>query len=232
MIKLFRNIRKNLLNEGKTSKYFKYAIGEIVLVVIGILIALQINNWNENRQERQQEQVLLKQLQSEFQSNLDQLDEKIELRNAMSEASMKLIDYMDHPEKRHQDSVIKYIAITQLGPTFDPIVNDLVSSGRIQLLQNQTLKEKLSLWTSEIVQVTVEEVLWNNTRSNKFQPYLSEKSQCDLLLMSFGKAKPILSLEGLLKKSIRMNYWMILDLKDLLPPVLHLQSLSTASPIV
>ncbi|MEH6620929.1 DUF6090 family protein [Maribacter arcticus] len=51
MIKFFRKIRKNLLNEGKTTKYFKYAIGEIVLVVIGILIALQINNWNENRKE-------------------------------------------------------------------------------------------------------------------------------------------------------------------------------------
>ena len=49
MIKLFRNIRQNLLVEGKTTKYFKYAIGEILLVVIGILIALQINNWNEIR---------------------------------------------------------------------------------------------------------------------------------------------------------------------------------------
>jgi hypothetical protein len=51
MIKFFRHIRQNLLNEGKTTKYFKYAIGEIILVVIGILIALQINNWNEKRKE-------------------------------------------------------------------------------------------------------------------------------------------------------------------------------------
>lgn len=49
MIKFFRTIRQNLLSEGKTAKYLKYALGEIVLVVIGILIALQINNWNENR---------------------------------------------------------------------------------------------------------------------------------------------------------------------------------------
>jgi len=49
MIKFFRKIRKNLLNEGKATRYFKYAIGEIILVVIGILIALRINNWNETK---------------------------------------------------------------------------------------------------------------------------------------------------------------------------------------
>jgi len=49
MIKFFRHIRQSLINEGKTTKYLKYAIGEIFLVVIGILIALQINNWNEKR---------------------------------------------------------------------------------------------------------------------------------------------------------------------------------------
>ena len=54
MIKFFRKIRQNLLMENKTSKYFKYAIGEIILVVIGILIALQINNWNENRLKKEQ----------------------------------------------------------------------------------------------------------------------------------------------------------------------------------
>ena len=52
MIKFFRKIRFNLLSENNTSKYFKYAFGEIILVVIGILIALQINNWNENRKNK------------------------------------------------------------------------------------------------------------------------------------------------------------------------------------
>jgi len=52
MIKFFRKIRQNLLSEGKTGRYFKYAIGEIFLVIIGILIALQINNWNSQRIEK------------------------------------------------------------------------------------------------------------------------------------------------------------------------------------
>ena len=62
MIKFFRHIRKSLLMENKTSKYFKYAIGEIVLVVIGILIALQINNWNEQNKEQKIVESYLKNL--------------------------------------------------------------------------------------------------------------------------------------------------------------------------
>lgn len=59
MIKFFRKIRQNLLSEGKTGKYLKYAIGEIVLVVIGILIALQINEWNDIRKSNIKEYNIL-----------------------------------------------------------------------------------------------------------------------------------------------------------------------------
>jgi len=59
MIKFFRKIRQKLLSEGKTVMYLKYALGEIVLVVIGILIALQINNWNENRKQKIKEREIL-----------------------------------------------------------------------------------------------------------------------------------------------------------------------------
>ncbi len=53
MIRFFRNIRQKLAAENKVMAYLRYAIGEILLVVIGILIALQINNWNEHRKENQ-----------------------------------------------------------------------------------------------------------------------------------------------------------------------------------
>lgn len=172
MIKFFRQFRQQLLSENKFSKYFFYAIGEIILVVIGILIALQINNWNEDKKDRIQEQELLNQLQSEFKSNLEQLDQKIGMRNEMVSASLKLIRYLDYPETRHSDSISKYIGITVLAPTFDPIVNDINSSGRIQLLKNTRLKEKLSLWTSEIIQVTEEEQVWLNYRTNHYMPTL------------------------------------------------------------
>ena len=69
MIKFFRKIRQNLLMENKTGKYFKYAIGEIVLVVIGILIALQINNWNEQRKESKLEFEMLNGLSNDLANN-------------------------------------------------------------------------------------------------------------------------------------------------------------------
>ena len=93
MIKFFRKIRQNLLMKNKTGKYFKYAIGEIVLVVIGILIALQINNWNEQRKDNIKEQAMLKRLEKEFISNREQLLDKIQLRNTLIENSRQLLEY-------------------------------------------------------------------------------------------------------------------------------------------
>ena len=76
--------------ENKTSKYFKYAIGEIILVVIGILIALQINNWNQNRINDKQEQQILLQLKSEFEENLEELDRKDNMREKMINSAEQL----------------------------------------------------------------------------------------------------------------------------------------------
>lgn len=73
MIKLFRNIRKTLLSEGKSTKYLKYAIGEIVLVVLGILIALQINNWNELRKLQSEELNVLADIKTNLQFTLIEL---------------------------------------------------------------------------------------------------------------------------------------------------------------
>lgn len=66
MIKFFRRIRMQLLGEGKTGKYLKYAFGEIVLLMVGILLALQVNNWNEIRKTRKKEVKLLIELRDDL----------------------------------------------------------------------------------------------------------------------------------------------------------------------
>ena len=74
MIKFFRKIRQNLLSEGKTGKYLKYAFGEIILVVIGILIALQINNWNENKSNITQAKKHLETIKLNLQDDIIQAE--------------------------------------------------------------------------------------------------------------------------------------------------------------
>ena len=70
MIKFFRKIRQNLIMENKKGKYFKYAIGEIILVVVGILIALSINNWNEKRKVVQDIEETKIALKKELEQNI------------------------------------------------------------------------------------------------------------------------------------------------------------------
>ena len=69
MIKFFRHIRRSLIQENNMGKYFKYALGEIFLVMIGILLALQINNWNEKRKIKANEVNILNNLKSDLQKN-------------------------------------------------------------------------------------------------------------------------------------------------------------------
>ncbi len=73
MIKFFRRIRQKLLHEGKLKRYFKYAIGEIVLVTIGILLALQVNNWKQIQINKKLEIKLLSELKNDFKSNYQEI---------------------------------------------------------------------------------------------------------------------------------------------------------------
>ena len=77
MIKFLRRIRQKLLSENKISKYVLYAIGEIFLVVIGILIALQINNWNETRKEQNLELALLQEMQENLKADILDMEDNI-----------------------------------------------------------------------------------------------------------------------------------------------------------
>jgi hypothetical protein len=92
MIKFFRKIRQNLLSEGKTGKYYKYAIGEIFLVVIGILIALQINNWNEKRKLQNETNTYLNQKLENLNEDRLRLIELRDIRQDKTEKSKFVLD--------------------------------------------------------------------------------------------------------------------------------------------
>jgi len=144
MIKFYRRIRQNLLSKGKTGKYLKYAIGEIILVVIGILIALQINNWNQQHQQKNEELRQLKALKLEFEKNSITLDSITKHHTENEDATLRLIKATDSYTIAEFDSLFLKAVYNY---NFDPskgIYNSLINSGNIELISNQTLKYKLA----------------------------------------------------------------------------------------
>ncbi|SEK73341.1 hypothetical protein SAMN04488008_10250 [Maribacter orientalis] len=185
MIKLFRTIRQNLLSEGKTGKYLKYAIGEIILVVIGILIALQINDWNENRINRKQEHQILLQLKSEYTENLNELDNKITMRNNTIDASYRIFSVKEGlNENVPVDSIALDLITINSTPTFDPVTgttNEVLSSGKLYLLTNDMLKTLLTNWSGQVNRLTEYEQDLRNYSINHFYPYLTKNHNIKLL---------------------------------------------------
>jgi hypothetical protein len=106
MIKFFRRVRQNLLSEGKTGKYLKYALGEIVLVVIGILIALQINNWNEGRKEDNIENKILVEISKGLKQDLIDIQDNMKDHSAGLKACKYYHDIFTN--KQVQTDSIKY----------------------------------------------------------------------------------------------------------------------------
>ena len=145
MIKFFRKIRQNLLSEGKTGKYLKYAVGEIVLVVIGILIALQINNWNENRKNNIAEADYYCRILDDFELNEKLIDDTTELINNKIELCKELIlDLNKIPNER--DEILNKFVIALRQDVFVPsniAFEDITSSGQLKLLTDLKLKNRL-----------------------------------------------------------------------------------------
>jgi len=176
MIKFFRHIRKDLMETGKTGKYFKYAIGEILLVMIGILLALQVDNWNTQRLDSKEEQLLLKQLRTEFLQNKDQLLTKIAKRDDAANSCHEILKIIDNPELEKDYAKIDSLFATMLPNfTFDPIngiITQLMDGGKLALISNDSLRLHLSNWSSLVTQAKEEEMIYLEFNINHLRPPL------------------------------------------------------------
>ena len=95
MLTYFRHIRKELFSSAPLRRYIMYATGEILLVMIGILLALQVNNWNENRKERIQEKILLEETIKTLESNCQLLNTQIESIDFLNRSSEIILSALD-----------------------------------------------------------------------------------------------------------------------------------------
>ena len=145
-MKFFRQIRQKLLSEGKTGKYLKYAIGEIVLVVIGIIIALQINNWNETRKIRNQELKYLENLKSDIKLNIDDIAQFLNQGNSSIESASEVLEYYEGKPLKDLNDLNYHVTNVYIWYRFslhDNTYQELVNSGNIAIISNDCIKNGL-----------------------------------------------------------------------------------------
>ncbi len=152
MIKFFRHVRKDLIEKNNTGKYLKYAIGEIVLVVIGILIALQLNTWNEIRKDHNSEKAILINLKKEFQANLEAINNSILGENEISEGCFEITNIIrSNNLEKEANKLDSLLYIIENFGSFDAIrgvVDEIINSGKLNIITNDSLRTHLTGWTA------------------------------------------------------------------------------------
>jgi len=177
MIKFFRKIRQNLLSEGKTGKYFKYAIGEIVLVVIGILIALSINNWNESRKLKNQELIYLSGIKSDLNLNLIELKNYTIKRETSVNSAKAILDIFNNKTELISNEFNFHNLNVQIWSPFkrnDNTYQELINSGNLAIISNDSIKNLLLNMQLSYKQIEfIESHMYNDFENYMFPIYFS-----------------------------------------------------------
>lgn len=161
---------------AKAGKYFKYAIGEILLVVIGILIALQINNWNEQRKNDKSEVVLLQGLKQEFDYNLVELNKTIAINEEMNEACFAITSLIRKNQlDKNQKVLDSLLARIAQFSSFDArlgVTEEIINSGKLNILKNKELSNLISRWTGNLVDSAEDVTFRTENYMNILIPFL------------------------------------------------------------
>lgn len=147
MISFFRKIRQNLLKQNRVTRYLVYALGEIFLVVIGILIALQVNNWNEQRRAEQYETILLKQMQNALNNDLFLINNFFEPRVQQNKEGVdSLLQYVQMNEMPDQETMRRLVGkmLTDIIYRYDSGPYENLKSNGLDIIKNDSLRNYIS----------------------------------------------------------------------------------------
>jgi len=160
MLRIFHTLRQRLMAENRTRKYLLYAFGEIALVVIGILIALQVNTWKEEAELRKEERLLLANLRADFEVRREELlefDTYYDLEIDAVETLLPFFNASDPlPGEQVLDSLLSYSENAYTFNNSFQLLDLLFNTGRIDLIGNEELKNHLLKWPF-LVEETLEE---------------------------------------------------------------------------
>ena len=214
MIKFFRKIRQKLLTKNKLSNYFIYAIGEVILVVIGILIALQLNNINDIKKDKGDEKKYLARIQLDIKQDLAELERLFQGDTIRLDAYTYLGRYLQ------SDSIATdpIVLVTKSGNAFgihwfegkNIVFDDMKSSGKTGLITSDSLRNSIQYYYRLFDEVIKEESVHNNSilkYNDNIFPFFATGSGSDLEMPERWK-------ENTFEKSFYKLYNSIINLND------------------
>lgn len=147
MLNFFRRIRRSLIIKSNAKKYIIYAMGEVLLVVVGILIALQVNNWNEYRKDRGTELQALNDLKEEFLINQEEFEKHVEFKNEVASEWQVFLDKISNEKlPASGKTIVRPRLATRSYKASNGKLSSLYSSGNIDKIRNDSLYHLLSRW--------------------------------------------------------------------------------------
>lgn len=196
MIRLFRKIRQRLLSEDNYSIYILYASGEVILVVIGILIALSIDNWNEERKTMESEQTYLVNLKEEFNYNKKELERAMSLNNSNRKGAIELSEFMGPhiPQLTEEEFAFLFSETFDSEVQYRPstgVLYEIISSGKLAIIKNTELKAYLASWEGAILKIRFQEIEHSNTRLQAYDILKSEGNQRSILHYTYAEESEI-----------------------------------------
>ncbi len=214
MISIFRKIRQQLIANRRFRDYLLYAIGEILLVVIGILIALQINLSKENRADRVKEEFYLQGLRKDMIFNRSELNRVLKKSKRQELQADSLIAYVYGDSSPIESGYIDSLIVDLSGYTiFTPTngtIREIIGSGNLELIRNQEIREKVATWDSGLDWIQSWELFYKSnfddyaelTKSNlEFHDYIVQgrfsKDQRDELFDNLKFRNLLIDLSGL-----------------------------------
>ncbi|NNF32466.1 MAG: hypothetical protein HKN68_00040 [Saprospiraceae bacterium] len=223
MLRFFRHIRKSLMETNHFRKYFLYALGEIALVVIGILIALNINNWNQYQQARVEEQRILSSIGAELGNLSWQSRRGYDIYKDVVKYSNSLLSVLQQPASDYNiDSLEHYLAVITNRWMFGKsnvtnIYDALAASGELKFIESDELRTNLTYLDRQLLLLSVYEDLHNDFVNTHLRPFLNEymdgisvyKERSKYLIYNFNfspEGEYVTSDEGRFKTDSKMMF--------------------------
>lgn len=177
MARIFRSLRLKLMTNNKITRYLVYAAGEILLVVIGILIALQLNNLNAEKKNRQIEQIYLSSFHNDLTKNIAELERVIKKSETTAQAADSLIDVLLGTYQISDTTTFYRLLFNPLGYTVyksaEGTIQDIIGSNQLIVIQNDSIRMAMASWTSDLKTIREYEKLDQHSRQ-RYEDLLTE----------------------------------------------------------